>query len=43
MFMQAGCAMVGTWARYYFSDAIAGYAEVGYGITPVMLGLTLKF
>ncbi|MEO5584438.1 MAG: hypothetical protein ABIQ75_03200 [Flavobacteriales bacterium] len=30
-------------ARYYFSDNIGAYAELGYGITVIQLGLTVKF
>lgn len=30
-------------ARYYFSNNIGAYAEVGYGIAALQLGLTLKF
>jgi hypothetical protein len=30
-------------ARYMFSDNIGGYAELGYGISPLQLGVTLKF
>jgi hypothetical protein len=30
-------------ARYYFSDQVAAYGELGYGIAPLALGLTVKF
>ncbi len=30
-------------ARYFFSQKVAGYAELGYGIAPLSLGLTFKF
>jgi hypothetical protein len=30
-------------ARYYFADQIAAYTELGYGIAPWTLGLTVKF
>ncbi len=30
-------------ARYMFSNNIGGYAEVGYGISPLQLGLAFKF
>ena len=30
-------------ARYMFSNNIGGYAEVGYGISPLQLGVTFKF
>lgn len=30
-------------ARYYFTDKIGAYAELGYGITLIQLGLTVKF
>jgi len=30
-------------ARYYFTDMFAAYAELGYGIAPLSLGVTLKF
>jgi hypothetical protein len=30
-------------ARYMFSDNIGGYAELGYGISPLQLGVALKF
>ena len=29
-------------ARYFFSENIAGYGELGYGIAPLSLGLTFK-
>jgi hypothetical protein len=29
-------------ARWYFSDRFAANAEVGYGVTPLYLGITLK-
>ncbi|MEO5601131.1 MAG: hypothetical protein ABIR06_09405 [Cyclobacteriaceae bacterium] len=29
-------------ARYFFSEKVAGYAELGYGIAPLSLGLTFK-
>ena len=29
--------------RYYFSDRLAGFAELGYGVAKLKLGLTLKF
>lgn len=29
-------------ARYYFSEKVAGYGELGYGIAPLSLGLTFK-
>jgi len=29
--------------RYFFSEKVAGYAELGYGIAPLSLGLTFKF
>jgi hypothetical protein len=29
-------------ARYFFSQKVAGYAELGYGIAPLSLGLTFK-
>lgn len=29
-------------ARYFFSDKVAGYGELGYGIAPLSLGLTFK-
>jgi hypothetical protein len=28
--------------RYMFTDNIGGFAEVGYGISPLLLGLTIK-
>lgn len=28
--------------RYYFTEKVAGYAEVGYGIAPLSLGATFK-
>ncbi len=30
-------------ARYLFSDRIGGFAELGYGISPLQLGLAVKF
>ncbi len=30
-------------ARYFFSEKVAGYAELGYGIAPLSLGATFKF
>jgi hypothetical protein len=29
-------------ARYYFTEKLAGYGELGYGIAPLSLGLTFK-
>ncbi|HEX2534016.1 MAG TPA: hypothetical protein VHK69_09795 [Chitinophagaceae bacterium] len=29
--------------RYFFTEKIGGFAEVGYGISPLQLGLTVKF
>lgn len=29
-------------ARYYFSDKFGAYGELGYGVAPLMLGLTFK-
>ncbi len=29
--------------RYYFSNSVGGYAEVGYGVSALKVGLTLKF
>ena len=29
-------------ARYYFSEKVAGYGELGFGITPLALGVTFK-
>lgn len=29
-------------ARYFFSERVAGYGELGYGIAPLSLGLTFK-
>ena len=29
--------------RYYFSSKVAGFAEVGYGVSALKLGLTFKF
>lgn len=29
-------------ARYFFSDKVAGYGELGYGIAPLALGVTFK-
>jgi hypothetical protein len=30
-------------ARYMFSEKIGGYAELGYGISPLQLGVSFKF
>lgn len=30
-------------ARYLFSEHVGGFAELGYGISPLQLGLTFKF
>lgn len=30
-------------ARYMFSSSVGGYAEVGYGISPLQVGITFKF
>jgi hypothetical protein len=30
-------------ARYYFAEKVAGYGELGYGISPLSIGLTFKF
>lgn len=30
-------------ARYMFSDNLGGFAELGYGISPLKLGVSLKF
>lgn len=30
-------------ARYMFGNSVGAYAELGYGISPLQLGLTLKF
>lgn len=30
-------------ARYYFSDKVGGFAEVGYGISALKLGITARF
>lgn len=30
-------------ARYMFSEKVGGYAELGYGISPLQLGVSLKF
>jgi len=30
-------------ARYYFTDNVAAFAEVGYGVANINLGLSLKF
>lgn len=30
-------------SRYYFSDKLGGFAEVGYGVSALKLGLTAKF
>lgn len=29
-------------ARYFFTEKVAGYAELGYGLAPLSLGLTFK-
>lgn len=29
-------------ARYFFSEKVAGYGELGYGVAPLSLGLTFK-
>ncbi len=29
-------------ARYYFTDRFAAYGELGYGVAPLMLGVTFK-
>lgn len=29
-------------ARYYFSDKFGAYGELGYGVAPLMIGLTFK-
>jgi len=29
-------------ARYYFTEKVAGYGELGYGIAPLSLGVTFK-
>lgn len=29
--------------RYFFSDKIGGYAEAGFGVAPLQLGVTFKF
>jgi len=29
-------------ARYFFSEKVAGYGELGYGIAPLSLGVTFK-
>lgn len=29
--------------RYFFSDKLGGFAEVGFGVSPLQLGLTAKF
>ena len=29
-------------ARYFFSEKVAGYGEVGYGVAPLALGVTFK-
>lgn len=29
-------------ARYFFSEKVAGYGELGYGLAPLSLGLTFK-
>ncbi|GAC1421706.1 MAG: hypothetical protein NVS1B13_08320 [Flavisolibacter sp.] len=30
-------------AHYYFGSSLGGFAELGYGISPLQLGLTFKF
>lgn len=30
-------------ARYYFSNSLAGFAELGYGVSVLNLGIALKF
>lgn len=30
-------------ARYFFSEKVAGFGELGYGVAPLALGLTFKF
>jgi len=30
-------------ARYMFKENLGGYAELGYGVSPLQLGVTLKF
>ncbi|WP_266362983.1 hypothetical protein [Tellurirhabdus rosea] len=30
-------------ARYFFSEKIGGFAEAGFGVAPLQLGLTVKF
>lgn len=30
-------------ARYLFTEKVGGYAELGYGISPLQLGVSLKF
>ncbi len=30
-------------AHYYFSQSVGGFAELGYGISPLQLGLSFKF
>lgn len=30
-------------ARYYFTDSFAGFAEVGYGVSIINLGVAMKF
>lgn len=30
-------------ARYFFSEKIGGFAEVGYGVSALKIGLTAKF
>jgi hypothetical protein len=30
-------------ARYYFAEKVAGYGELGYGISPLAIGVTFKF
>ena len=30
-------------ARYFFSSSIGGFAELGYGISPLQLGLAIRF
>ncbi|MEX2230554.1 MAG: hypothetical protein WD824_00225 [Cyclobacteriaceae bacterium] len=30
-------------ARYFFSEKVAGYGELGFGLAPLALGITFKF
>jgi hypothetical protein len=41
---SAGAVGIGIFAagRYYFSDNIGAYAELGYGISPLQIGVTFK-